>query len=145
MSRVMKFVFPVKHYAWWALLCCKWLNICIPTKSRKWIPCFSLLVHSAFSSPIELFLSKPKSSLTFAILILFPITWGYWIGTVWYWVSSAKTGPEKNIYCIPASSSLCCTLYFLNSRHHTQIVRALYIIFVSFLFFTNSKRNDIKQ
>lgn len=56
-----------------------------------------------------------------------------------------KQDQKKNIYCIPASSSLCCILYFINSGHHTQIIRALYIIFVSFLFFTNSKRNDIKQ
>jgi len=38
--------------------------------SRELIPCFTLLVHTAFALPIKLFLSQPTSFLTFTLAIL---------------------------------------------------------------------------
>lgn len=61
---VMTFVFLRNHYAWWTLHSWKWLNTCLPMGSSKLIPCFSLIVHSAFALPTELLLSQPTSSHT---------------------------------------------------------------------------------
>ena len=59
-----------------ALLSWRWLNTCLPTGSSEWIPCFALLVRTAFALPIKLSLSQPMSFLTFTLLILSPIPLG---------------------------------------------------------------------
>ena len=58
----------VKSSAFW-----KHLNICLPVGNIKWIPCFALLVHTAFALPTILSLSQPMSFLTFTLPIIFPI------------------------------------------------------------------------
>jgi len=70
-------VFPRNHYAWWALLSWKWLNIwscgcgCCPWKC-EWTPCFALFAWVAFALPRELSLPQPTSSHTFTFPILCP-------------------------------------------------------------------------
>jgi len=52
-----------------ALLCWKWLNICLPMGNSKLIPYFALLAHAAFALPLKLSLSQPMNFPTCTLLM----------------------------------------------------------------------------
>lgn len=61
---MMAFVLPINHYMWWVEKKHQ------PMGSSKWIPYFTLLVHTALALPIKL---SPLSSYWFS-----SPTWGEW-------------------------------------------------------------------
>lgn len=88
MFGVMVFVFPTHRYCYaflrmaehlpaygsFLLLLCFTFFPLFP-----WVPCFTLLVHTVFSSPIKLSLSQPTSSVSFTLPILSLIPPGMWV------------------------------------------------------------------
>lgn len=73
-----------------ALLFWRWLNICLPMKSSKWIPYFAFIIKLPLSQPIRF--------LTFTLSILLPISLqGSEQAAVWG--SAAKVNPyPSNIH-----------------------------------------------
>lgn len=55
--KVMRFVFPVNRYIWWALVSWKWLNIYLPTGSTKLI----CSAWTAFPLSVKQLLCQPMS------------------------------------------------------------------------------------
>lgn len=113
---------PKPPLLWWALLSWQWLNTCLPL-GNEWIPCFALLICSAFAFPINLPLPQTRGFLTFPAVVLSPVLQVWWLAAG----AKAQWSPIQSdfSFClIDCVTGHFCTLFTNDKQLHCYIIKS---------------------